>query len=159
KLDRFDEMTATVLASVYQGQGKKDDAIKVWKKLLEHSHENFDAWRNLADVYLKAGETAPAIDALKQGIKYMPMSPSLPIMLTNVLLQLKRYPEAEKALAMAETLAPTHPTVLGLKANLEILTDRKEDARKTLSASVSYNYNDFDSWDHLKEMGGKGTFE
>ncbi|MBW8886393.1 MAG: tetratricopeptide repeat protein [Fibrobacteres bacterium] len=159
KLDRFDEMTATLLSSVYQGQGKKDEAVKVWKKMLEHNRGSFDAWRNLADVYLKGGESAPAIDALKQGMKYVPMSPSLPILLTNVLLQLKRYPEAMKALAAAETLAPTHPVVLGLKANLELLTEHKEDARKTLTASVSYNYNDFDSWDHLQEMGGKGTFE
>lgn len=110
-------------------------------------------------MHLQSGEVDKAIDALKQGMKRIPMNPNLPLFLANIQLQLKRYSEAEKTLAAAENLAPTHPAVLGVKGNLQLMAGRKDDARASLTSSVTYNYNDFDSWDNLQEINGKRTFE
>lgn len=155
----LDEEAAAVLATVYQNQGRKADAVKVWKRWLKHNRIGFSAYQQLADLHLRAGEAGPALDALRLGMRHLPMDPNLPLILSNVLLQLKRYPEAEKALASAESLAPTHPVVLRLKGTLQDLEGMKDEARQTLNTSVAYNYNDFDSWDKLQELGGQSAFE
>jgi tetratricopeptide (TPR) repeat protein len=159
KLDRFNEEIALFLATVYQSQGRKADAVKVWKRLLKHKRTSSDAYQQLANLHLRAGEAGPAMDALKDGMKHVPMHPDLPLFLGNVLMQLRKFPEAEKAVAAAEALAPTNPVVLRLKGNLQRLAGKKDAARKTLQASLAYNYDDFDSWEALNEMEGKPSFE
>lgn len=44
KLDQFNLVTAAFLSAVYKNQGKQADAVKIWKKLLDHDQINFEGW-------------------------------------------------------------------------------------------------------------------
>ncbi len=159
RVPEFDVVTAALLAGVYKAQGRKDDALQIWKKFTDFRHTDGDAYREAANLDIGAGEVAQASAWLRTGSEFSPDNPNLPITLANLEMQNKQYDAAQKDLDHAEALAPTHPAVLGLKANLLFLRGRRQEARSTLLQSIDYNYNDFDAWDKLLEIDGQPTFE
>ncbi len=155
----FDDETANFLSLVYMSQGRKKEAVNAWTKFLKHGHAYFSAYNALSDLDLKAGDFSGAVDVLREGTRYLPDSPNLLMILANIHMHQKRYPDADKYLSSALALAPYNPSLLGLKGTLRSLAGDKDGAKKTLKQSVESNYNDFPSWDKLMTLDGKPTFE
>lgn len=155
----FDEETAAMLATVYQAQGRKSEAYKVWNKLLKYRRGSAQTYLLLAGQQMKAGDVGDAIDLLKSGMKLLPDNPTLPMSIANARVHQKDYADAEKYVTAALELSPTSPALLGLKATIETLSGKTDDARQALEKSVRWNYNDFPSWDKLRKLDGGASYE
>jgi tetratricopeptide (TPR) repeat protein len=155
----FDHEIANLLAIVYQNQGRKSDAIKAWKKLLSHGHLAVATYQQLADLYLKAGDLSEAVDILKEATQYIPDNPNPYLFLSNIYMDQKKFSEAEKYLSAALALAPYNALLLGEKGTLKSMSGDAASAKAVLKQSVESNYNDFPSWDKLRQMDGLQAFE
>lgn len=155
----FDEEIATLEAAVYKNQGRKKEAVAVWKKFLEHGHLHPLAYQSLADLHLKSGDWSEAADVLREGLRYLPDNINLWLGLANIYLHQKKYPDAEKYVAGGLAQAPYSPVLLGLKGTLDGLQGDKAGAQAVLRQSVESNYNDFPSWDKLLQIEGRPSFE
>jgi tetratricopeptide (TPR) repeat protein len=157
--DDFDDETTNFLSIVYMNQGRKKDAVKAWERYLKHGQTRASAYQALAEIHLKSGDFPEAVDVLREGARYLPDNPALPMVLANIHLHQKKFAEADKYLAGALALSPYNPGLLGLKGTVRSMSGDKDGAKKTLKQSVESHYNDFPSWDKLMTLDGKPTFE
>jgi tetratricopeptide (TPR) repeat protein len=157
--EEYDYNAANLRAYLYKAQGKRAASEGAWKRLIEHEATSAGAYIALADLQYGAGDFSGASKTLTQGRIAVPDNPNLPLKLAGMHMQYKQYPQALEVLKAAEALAPVHSSVLVTKANLLTLMGRTEEARAALQRGVEYTYNDFASWDKLRELDGQPSFE
>ncbi len=154
-----DEEVAMVLAGVYKGQGKKDDALKVWKTILEHTRSHYANHQHLADLLVQTGDVGAAIDVIQDATRYLPDHSGLYLTMANLALHQKKYSDATRYTEAGLKLAPYSPVLLGLKGTIQALVGDAAGAKSVLKQSVASNYNDFPSWDKLLQLDGHPSFE
>ena len=96
----------TGLANEYSKDGQYDDAITLYKEVIEHHPAYWSAFNNLGCTYMKMGDFQNAEIYLKQGIQVRPIEPSQYMNLSVTLQEMARLDEAELAIRYAIGLKP-----------------------------------------------------
>ena len=96
----------TGLANELSERGYYDDATKLFKEVVERHPNYWTAVKNLGCNYLRIGMYEDAASYLSRGIELRPIEPTQYLSISVALQELKRMPEAERAIRQAITLLP-----------------------------------------------------
>ena len=96
----------TGLANEYSRRERFDEAIKLYKEVIERNPLYWVAPNNLGCTYMKMGDFQNAETYLKRGIEIRPTEPSQYLNLSVTLQELARFEEAEQAVRYAIELRP-----------------------------------------------------
>jgi tetratricopeptide (TPR) repeat protein len=94
----------TGLANELSERGYYDDATKLFKEVVERHPNYWTALKNLGCNYLRLGMYEDAASYLNRGIELRPTEPTQYASISVALQELKRLPEAERAIRQAITL-------------------------------------------------------
>lgn len=98
-----------IRAASYLKDGKKDEALKEFKKALAFDPQNLTAQTYIGKINLAKGNNQEAIKAFQTILKNKPNSVDTKINLANAFIQDKQYANAEKELKAASRLDPQNP--------------------------------------------------
>ena len=101
ELERTEPNTAIVQAALGHRDlhaGNLTEAVTHLQKALDLGHPQASTYADLADALTKMERPAEAVPALQEAIRLEPYNPTLQKTLVVRLIQLKRYPEAAKAM-------------------------------------------------------------
>lgn len=121
-----------ILAFLYMGIGKQDDAIATWQKLQTVAVDDPDLWSNLSALYLVQKRYAEATALLESAVKSQTSDPWLYLSLGTARLRSKSRDQGLEALHKA----------LELNSNPEMLNDAAYEMAETdtnLSEALGYS--------------------
>ena len=111
-------------------EGRLDEAVHLYQKILESQPTNFDANKNLSILFYKLGRLDEAEVSLKKTIELKPDFIEAYYDLANTLYQLDRLDEAEKNFKKVIELKPDH---IEAYYNLGVIFVKLEDNQKAKS--------------------------
>ena len=119
------------LALVYKETERFDDAILGFRRLIELDPKDTKPYFHLAEVYQDKGDLEGALESIRTAVEINPESRFLRNRLGAVLLELKRYAEAEQEIRAALAVELSQP-LLNAHFNLALI----HEARGEFSAAV-----------------------
>jgi spermidine synthase len=100
------------LGKLYLAAGRNEKGLEAFKRSLELEPLGYLAHRNLADYFVRSGETQKAIEEHRFLIRYYPArDPSLYLRLSGLYRRTGNEGEAQKTLRKAKRLFPSNPRV------------------------------------------------
>jgi tetratricopeptide (TPR) repeat protein len=101
------------IGTIYEGEGKKLEAVKKYKDALQKSPNYVPALNNLATLYADGigGKPAEALPLAESAVRSDPNSPNILDTYGYVLLKNGRTAEARKVLERVSSVAPDNPSV------------------------------------------------
>lgn len=127
----------SVLAAVYRAAGRTDDAVGMYREVLEHDAGSYMAHIALADMAEARGDMLAALAQREAASAANPDDFSTDVEIGITLARLGRIPEAEEALRRVADVQPRSPRpwyVLGL---IQQQTGRPDEARVSLETFLS----------------------
>ena len=119
---------AMAKAAAYLQDGKNDEAIREFKKVLAFDPQNTTAHTYMGNIYLSQGKTSDAVREFKEVVNSQPTSVTARVNLGNAYLTAKQYNESETEYKTAARMDPLNPLAdytLGLQY---MQTDRLNEA-------------------------------
>jgi putative PEP-CTERM system TPR-repeat lipoprotein len=123
-------------ADVLQGEGRNDEALDQYGRVLELDPENIVALNNAAWLYHEAG-ASQALDFAQRAARLAPENPAVLDTLGWILVQMNRPKDGIDPLQKAAGLAPEEPDIQYHVAQTQILLGQNEEGRKTLQALLA----------------------
>jgi arylsulfatase A-like enzyme/Flp pilus assembly protein TadD len=111
--DRLDERERIRQARVMAGNGKHEDATKIYEEVLANSPNASGVHHSLAGCYMAMGRMQDARRSLERTIELSPTNWVALSGLGNVLVALREFEGAVKVLRAAEALSPDDPQIQG----------------------------------------------
>jgi tetratricopeptide (TPR) repeat protein len=119
-----------------------DDAMTLWREVLEYEPDNYMAHNNVGHLYILAGQFPEAINEVQQSIALKPDNYSAFNNLGVALARSGRYTEAIKALNAALRLDPNYTDALQNLGNSLREVGRLSEARENLEHALRLNPED-----------------
>jgi tetratricopeptide (TPR) repeat protein len=102
-----DQQAESMLAYIYEKQGKYDKAAELYRGIIERDPECFSAFNSLAYVLAKSGKDLKlALQYVQRAMKTKNNNPAMLDTAGYILMKMKRLKEAEKFITNAYLLAP-----------------------------------------------------
>ena len=101
-----DPETDTLLAIALRQTGRSEDALSRLKRAIKRRPPFGAAFHELGFLLLSMERHTEAIEALSRGQELLPMMPELPILLGNVFLACRNFPDAKVSFARALNISP-----------------------------------------------------
>jgi tetratricopeptide (TPR) repeat protein len=118
-------------ANLYTKQGRRDEAIVIYKHLTEIDNTNAREYHaNIANAYLKGMDFEAAIDAAKQVIAHSPRNPEGHQLLAEIAKQSTKYEEAIDSYKQAIRL---RPEAIDIRIELAALYNRSGNSRQAIA--------------------------
>ena len=118
-------------ANLYAKQGRRDEAIVIYKHLTEIDSTNAREYHaNIAKAYLKGMDFEAAIDAAKQVIAHSPRNPEGHQLLAEIAKQSTKYEEAIDSYKQAIRL---RPEAIDIRIELAALYNRSGNSRQAIA--------------------------
>ncbi len=93
-------------AELLKAQGRPNEAVWVYERIIHEQPQNFDAWNNLGNARHESGDLDSALDAFHRARQIDPKSSIVHTNLARVLMSKDRYKDACLMLEQAAILAP-----------------------------------------------------
>ncbi len=107
-----DPETDTLLAIALRQTGRNEDALARLKRAIKRQPPFGAAFHELGFLLLSMERHGAAIDVLSRGQELLPMMPELPILLGNVFLACRKFPDAKISFARALNISPNSPDAM-----------------------------------------------
>ncbi|MFZ2052953.1 MAG: sulfatase-like hydrolase/transferase [Candidatus Aminicenantales bacterium] len=133
------------LALVYKETGKHEQAILGFRRLIGLDPKDTKPYFHLTDVYQDKGDLQEALLAIRTAVEINPESRFLRNRLGAVLLELKRYDEAEKEIRAALAVEKSQP-LLSAHFNLALIHEARGELDQAVTeyreeqGTAPYNY-------------------
>lgn len=128
-----------------ESQKRWDDALAIYRLMLEADPERVDLWLRSADVHAAAGRTREAASAIAEAARLRPGDASLQARLSQAYAASDQPAEALKAIRRAVALKPNQPEYLHSQAQLALWNRDLGLALATNQRLLALNANDRDA--------------
>ncbi len=126
---------ATFLSKI----GKDEDAVKVFKEVLDKDRNMIDAWTLLARSLTKLGKLKEAIEAYKKAIELNPKNPVLLFQMAKVMDASGDYEKAIENLDLAISMKPDMGRAYALKGKIYFYKNDFEKSLLNIDKALSIN--------------------
>jgi tetratricopeptide (TPR) repeat protein len=100
----------------FAARHEHEQAIAAWKRVLERTPDDLEAWAGIAFAHRAKGRFDEAVVALRQALKFAPFRGSMVTMLADILAVSERKDEAASVVANALALRPSDSATRALAA-------------------------------------------
>lgn len=129
--------------------GKKDEAQKMYQKLIENKYDNVYIYKGLANLYSGNEKWDDAMAVLEQGSKAYPEDPSLTIDMINIYLQTGREAEGVEVMLKAIEQEPDNAQLYFVLANTYAKLENEEKTLEYYNKAIEVDPKYADAYNNL----------
>lgn len=107
-----DPKLTRLAAFVHQEQGRLDEAIGAYRRVLAAWPDDWESWNNLGNVHDAAGNMGDAVGAFRQALRRQPGDRTISLNLSAVLTKMEDWPARQAVMRSAARAAPADPKIL-----------------------------------------------